>query len=132
MSRGVYQRPRNALLQEAVALVDPCGLPDQTKKRSLSERERAVYAPMTDLGGIMLDKDAVYIDLPDWKVRWWAVCSVLGDVSEITNTVEADCGYSQQLSHEITNAIDRFLCVHDSKARCLITTSICHLLLVEA
>ena len=58
-----------------MALVDPCSLPEHAKKRSLNEKERAVYAPMTDLGGIMLDKDAVYIDLPDWKVSdFFAQC----------------------------------------------------------
>jgi hypothetical protein len=24
---------------------------------------------MSDLGGMLFDRDAVYIDLPDWKVR---------------------------------------------------------------
>ena len=27
------------------------------------------YAPMSDVGGLLYDKDAVYIDIPDWKVR---------------------------------------------------------------
>lgn len=104
------------------ALHDPCPLPDKQKKRSLNERERLLYAPMsgrctrvlgggqrgivgggrrrkpcsaplipyaarasacpsplhallacqtfpTDVGGLLFDKDAVYIDIPDWKVR---------------------------------------------------------------
>jgi hypothetical protein len=32
-------------------------------------QERLVYAPMTNLGGLLYDKDAVYIDIPDWKVQ---------------------------------------------------------------
>jgi hypothetical protein len=104
-------------VQEVAALHDPCPLPDKQKKRSLSERERLVYAPMSggwgrlrwcwegsgrqvnarfvwaylllvlggttlvagcqltvvpvvpaDVGGLLFDKDAVYIDIPDWKV----------------------------------------------------------------
>ena len=45
-------------------LPDPCELPDaQKKRRSLNERERLIYAPMSGVGGIVYDKDAVYLDL---------------------------------------------------------------------
>ncbi|XP_055517930.1 ribosome biogenesis protein BMS1 homolog [Leucoraja erinacea] len=44
-------------------LPDPCPLPEQLKKRSLNEKERMIYAPMSGVGGIIYDKDAVYIDL---------------------------------------------------------------------
>ena len=47
---------------------DPCPLPGANKKRSLNEKERLLYAPMADVGGLLYDKDAVYIDIPDWKV----------------------------------------------------------------
>ena len=50
------------------ALPDPCPLPGAVKKRQLNERERLLYAPMADVGGLLYDKDAVYIDIPDWKV----------------------------------------------------------------
>ena len=38
-------------------------MPDAIKKRTLSEREKSIYAPMSGVGGIVYDKDAVYIDL---------------------------------------------------------------------
>ena len=44
-------------------LPDPCPLPDAIKKRTLTEREKSIYAPMSGVGGIVYDKDAVYIDL---------------------------------------------------------------------
>ena len=44
-------------------LKDPCPTPERVKKRSLSQKERMVYAPMSGVGGIVYDKDAVYIDL---------------------------------------------------------------------
>ncbi|XP_053392079.1 ribosome biogenesis protein BMS1 homolog [Mercenaria mercenaria] len=44
-------------------LSDPCPTPEKQKKRSLSQRDRLVYAPMSGVGGIVYDKDAVYIDL---------------------------------------------------------------------
>ena len=37
-------------------LPDPCPLPDKTKKRSLSDKEKLIYAPMAGVGGIMYDK----------------------------------------------------------------------------
>jgi len=55
-------------VEEVDALTDPCPLPSTLKKRGLNERERLLYAPMADVGGLLYDKDAVYIDIPDWKV----------------------------------------------------------------
>ncbi|XP_054168534.1 ribosome biogenesis protein BMS1 homolog [Oppia nitens] len=44
-------------------LSDPCPLPDKEKRRSLNEKERLIYAPMSGVGGLVYDKDAIYIDL---------------------------------------------------------------------
>jgi ribosome biogenesis protein BMS1 len=84
-------------LQEVDALPDPCPTPQQgtaiaeaaaaadaasagggnsaaaapaarARRRSLQDKERLIHAPMSDVGGMLFDKDAVYIDLPDWKV----------------------------------------------------------------
>lgn len=57
-------------LAEVSALPDPCPRPETIKKRGLNERERLIYGPMADVGGLMYDKDAVYIDIPDWKVQF--------------------------------------------------------------
>ena len=35
----------------------------KAKKKSLDEREKIIYAPFSGVGGIVYDKDAVYIDL---------------------------------------------------------------------
>lgn len=58
------------LPSDIIPLPDPCPLPSQRKKRSLNERERLIYGPMSDVGGLLYDKDAMYIDLPDWKVAF--------------------------------------------------------------
>lgn len=50
-------------IDEVSLLPDPCPLPDKEKRRSLSEKERLLYAPMAGVGGVVFDKDAVYIDL---------------------------------------------------------------------
>ncbi|EFN64487.1 Ribosome biogenesis protein BMS1-like protein [Camponotus floridanus] len=44
-------------------LPDPCPLPEQIKKRALVEKERLIYAPFSGVGGIVYDKDAVYVEL---------------------------------------------------------------------
>ncbi|XP_013924946.1 PREDICTED: ribosome biogenesis protein BMS1 homolog [Thamnophis sirtalis] len=44
-------------------LPDPCALPEHQKKRALNEKEKLIYAPLSGLGGLVYDKDAVYIDL---------------------------------------------------------------------
>ena len=59
-------------------LDDPCPpVSAQTKKkmRSLSEKERTLYAPMADMGDMLYDKDAVYISLKDNKVQHAHSCS---------------------------------------------------------
>ena len=48
-------------------LGDPCPLPDEAseKRRKLSEKKKLlVHAPMSDVGGIMYDKDAVWVNVP--------------------------------------------------------------------
>ncbi|XP_038159871.1 ribosome biogenesis protein BMS1 homolog [Cyprinodon tularosa] len=50
-------------------LPDPCPLPDAQKKRALNQKERLLYAPMAGVGGLVYDKDAVYIDLPAGHVN---------------------------------------------------------------
>jgi len=44
-------------------LADPCPLPEKEKKRTLDDRERLLYAPFSGVGGLVYDKDAVYIEL---------------------------------------------------------------------
>nr|XP_014339296.1 PREDICTED: LOW QUALITY PROTEIN: ribosome biogenesis protein BMS1 homolog [Latimeria chalumnae] len=51
------------MVSDVSFLPDPCPLPEQQKKRSLNEKERLLYAPLSGVGGIVYDKDAVYIDL---------------------------------------------------------------------
>lgn len=55
------------------ALPDPCPTPYMTKqmekatgkstKRRLGEKQKILFAPMSDVGGVLIDKDAVYIDV---------------------------------------------------------------------
>ncbi|XP_030384925.1 ribosome biogenesis protein BMS1 homolog [Scaptodrosophila lebanonensis] len=53
----------DARIDELSVISDPCPLPGTEKKRSLLEKERLLYAPMSGVGGIVYDKDAVYIEL---------------------------------------------------------------------
>jgi len=50
-------------IDDIMFLPDPCPLPSQEKKRTLDDRERLIYAPFSGVGGIVYDKDAVYIEL---------------------------------------------------------------------
>ncbi|KAJ1678915.1 Glycoside hydrolase 2 (Mannanase, beta-galactosidase) [Spiromyces aspiralis] len=50
-------------VDEISILNDPCAIPDKEKKR-LDERHKLIYAPMSDVGGLIYDKDAVYINVP--------------------------------------------------------------------
>ncbi|KAG8222425.1 hypothetical protein J437_LFUL008422 [Ladona fulva] len=51
-------------ISDVSMLPDPCPLPDKTgKRRSLVEKDRYIYAPFSGVGGIVYDKDAVYVEL---------------------------------------------------------------------
>lgn len=54
-------------IKTVTKLSDPCPLPDadSEKRRKLSEKKKLlVHAPMSDVGGVMYDKDAVWINVP--------------------------------------------------------------------
>jgi ribosome biogenesis protein BMS1 len=54
-------------IKEITLLGDPCPLPDAIveKRRKLSEKRKLLlHAPMSDVGGIIYDKDAVWINVP--------------------------------------------------------------------
>lgn len=42
---------------------DPCPLPTRQKKQNLGEKDRLIYAPFCGVGGVLCDKDAIYIDV---------------------------------------------------------------------
>ncbi|XP_060536199.1 ribosome biogenesis protein BMS1 homolog [Cylas formicarius] len=50
-------------IREISYLPDPCPLPEELKKRALVEKEKLIYAPFSGMGGIVYDKDAVYVEL---------------------------------------------------------------------
>nr|XP_031847799.1 ribosome biogenesis protein BMS1 homolog [Nomia melanderi] len=50
-------------IKDVSFLPDPCPLPEEIKKRALVEKERLIYAPFSGVGGIVYDKDAVYVEL---------------------------------------------------------------------
>lgn len=52
------------------SLPDPCPLPSATKKKGLREKDKMFYAPMSDLGDLLYDKDAVYINIDDHMVQF--------------------------------------------------------------
>ncbi|KAL6741410.1 hypothetical protein Aduo_014668 [Ancylostoma duodenale] len=49
-------------VKDVSSIPDPCPLPEQLKRRALNQQERMVYAPFSGLGGIVYDKDAIYIE----------------------------------------------------------------------
>uniref|UniRef100_A0A665TS47 BMS1 ribosome biogenesis factor n=1 Tax=Echeneis naucrates TaxID=173247 RepID=A0A665TS47_ECHNA len=69
-------------------LPDPCPLPDAQKKRALNEKERLLYAPMAGVGGVVYDKDAVYIDLPANHVNQ-QVCALQPTTELVQSLIDA-------------------------------------------
>ncbi|KAF8158573.1 GTP binding protein [Crassisporium funariophilum] len=54
-------------MKSVTVLGDPCPLPtaDSEKRRKLSEKKKLlIHAPMSDVGGVMYDKDAVWVNVP--------------------------------------------------------------------
>ncbi|KAJ8774790.1 hypothetical protein K2173_017236 [Erythroxylum novogranatense] len=57
-------------LAGVTALADPCPLPSAAKKKGLRDKEKLFYAPMSGLGDLLYDKDAVYININDHFVQF--------------------------------------------------------------
>ena len=63
-------------VSQVTGLPDPCPTPaavarergtenGKVRRRSLTDKQKLIYAPLSDVGGIMFDKDAVYITVPE-------------------------------------------------------------------
>ncbi|KAH9660006.1 Bms1-type G domain-containing protein [Citrus sinensis] len=57
-------------LAGVTGLADPCPLPSAAKKKGLRNKEKLFYAPMSGLGDLLYDKDAVYININDHFVQF--------------------------------------------------------------
>ncbi|KAK6930443.1 AARP2CN [Dillenia turbinata] len=57
-------------LAGVTSLPDPCPLPSAAKKKGLRDKEKLFYAPMSGLGDLLYDKDAVYININDHFVQF--------------------------------------------------------------
>ena len=67
-------------VKKITQLPDPCPLPSQDKRaRRLDDRSKMIYAPMSDVGGLLYDKDAVYVSLDDRKVNYTNKSEHFGD-----------------------------------------------------
>lgn len=51
-------------IKAAAAAGEPVAKTTRRRKR-LEDKQKIIYAPMSDVGGVMVDKDAVYIDMGD-------------------------------------------------------------------
>eukprot|EP01052_Picozoa_sp_SAG31_P002474 SAG31_NODE_87_length_26728_cov_40.161591_25_plen_183_part_00 len=72
-TRGTFFKPRCKVcicgagdyqVKSVVSLGDPCPLPTKTGARKLNEKQKQIYCPMGDIGDIIMDKDAMYVDIP--------------------------------------------------------------------
>ncbi|XP_074316267.1 uncharacterized protein LOC141652621 [Silene latifolia] len=57
-------------LAGVTSLADPCPLPSAAKKKGLRDKEKLFYAPMSGVGDLIYDKDAVYFNINDHLVQF--------------------------------------------------------------
>lgn len=76
------------------SLPDPCPLPSAAKKKGLRDKEKLFYAPMSGLGDLLYDKDAVYININDHLVQFSKVDDENGAVMK---KGMVDCGHFKLL-----------------------------------
>ena len=63
-------------MSELHQLDDPLPLPEKRedgKRGSLGKRHKMLYAPMSDIESVLIDSDAVYIDIPEHHIAYSAV-----------------------------------------------------------
>lgn len=73
---------------------DPCPLPEKESelaaRRSLKRKDTVLYAPMANMGNVMLDRDAVYINLPSKGVNFTSSTALDGVAAGTTGHFEGD------------------------------------------
>ncbi|XP_017649219.1 ribosome biogenesis protein bms1-like isoform X2 [Gossypium arboreum] len=69
-------------LAGVTGLSDPCPLPSAAKKKGLRDKEKLFYAPMSGLGDLLYDKDAVYININDHFVQYSKVDEMGGTTNK--------------------------------------------------
>mmetsp|Transcript_34959 Transcript_34959/g.39852 ORF Transcript_34959/g.39852 Transcript_34959/m.39852 type:complete len:1173 (-) Transcript_34959:212-3730(-) len=51
-------------MEQVTSLPDPCPIPDKEKQRqTLNKKDSLLFAPLSNVGAVTFDKDAVYIDI---------------------------------------------------------------------
>lgn len=62
-------------------LADPCPPPDSDgrKKKRLDQKDKVIYAPMADVGGVLYDKDATFVDIGNVRQKHNDVDQLLAD-----------------------------------------------------
>ena len=100
--RGTNMKPNQGIhlagvgdfnVKSMTFLPDPCPLPEGEKKRTLVEKDKSIYAPMSGVGGIVYDKDAVYIDLGGSQIN-----KKEGEEAEIVqNIINAESTINEKL-----------------------------------
>ncbi|KAJ6227013.1 ribosome biogenesis protein bms1 [Anaeramoeba flamelloides] len=79
-------------MKSVTILNDPCPTSDDqnvSSTRKLSQKEIIIYSPMSDFGGVLYDKDAVYINVSQ-KLRYTNKNQILLDPNEENLIVETN------------------------------------------
>ncbi|XP_017882158.1 ribosome biogenesis protein BMS1 homolog [Ceratina calcarata] len=99
-------------------LPDPCPLPEELKKRALLEKERLIYAPFSGVGGIVYDKDAVYVELGGSHSHKEEETGLVGALMDTQETLDQKLQHSElQLfsdaapikSQDVGENVDRYM-----------------------
>lgn len=96
---------------EVERLGDPCPLPtlESERRRKMGEKAKLIHAPMSDVGGVMYDKDAVYINVPGSFSREGVGESVSKPESgPSTDLVSAPQGEGEQMVMDLQEATRTF------------------------
>uniref|UniRef100_A0A6B2KX28 Bms1-type G domain-containing protein n=1 Tax=Arcella intermedia TaxID=1963864 RepID=A0A6B2KX28_9EUKA len=68
-------------MKDVSTLLDPCPFPPERGQRQrLREKDKLLYAPMSNVGELFFDRDAVYIDMDPNHVRFTDKSQIQGDV----------------------------------------------------
>ena len=63
-----YEQKLDEIEREAAKAAADAGqevAPRRRRRKRLEDKQKTIYAPMSDVGGVLVDKDAVYIDVGD-------------------------------------------------------------------
>eukprot|EP01123_Difflugia_compressa_P004278 TRINITY_DN1564_c1_g2_i1.p1 TRINITY_DN1564_c1_g2~~TRINITY_DN1564_c1_g2_i1.p1 ORF type:complete len:764 (-),score=173.56 TRINITY_DN1564_c1_g2_i1:53-2344(-) len=93
-------------MKDVSTLIDPCPCPEKAIKQKLNQKDKLLYAPMSNVGELFFDRDAVYINVDPNQLRFTDKKQLQGEgegEGDGDAALQLDEGPGEQMVRELQN-----------------------------